>query len=329
MGKTIRNEFYKHLTFEKLLAAHKRTMQGKWRAKDAVRFDLNYAEEVGKLLKELRYGKYQVGKYYSFVVTDPKEREILALPYRDRVAQQWLVAEVLEPFFVPRFIRQTYACLKGRGTHAAATQLQRYMRAAPEDAYVLKMDVAKFFYSIDKDLLMGFLREKVGDKRIIGLLRQYVYGDGNKAGIPIGCLTSQYFANIYLDRMDWFAKSLGVKYVRYMDDFVMVAEDAGKAREVKGVLTDFMETALKLRLNPKSRYFPAKDGVDFVGYRIFRGYRLLRLRSKRSLRRTLEDYVRDGDAERLVQRIHSWRGHAEHCDSYRYTVRALTIGGVT
>jgi hypothetical protein len=327
MGKTIRNQFFKHLTFAELLAAHRKCLSGKSCCRDAVAFDRNVSDEIVRLLRDLKGGRYHTGKYYEFRITEPKERVIRALRYRDRVVQQWYVEAFIKPFFIPRLIRQTYACVKGRGTHAAMTHLQRYIRRAG-NCYVVKMDIAKFFYTIDKNILYNILIRKIRDRHVLRLTRMFIYGDEASKGIPIGNLPSQYFANIYLDGLDRFLQKLSPMYVRYMDDFVCLVPQKSQAAAVLCAAENYVETRLALKLNPKSGYFPVSSGVDFVGYRVFADFRLLRDRSKRTIRAIFKDFNATGDADRMLMRVASWVGHARFAGSSRYLTQSCLKGGV-
>ena len=213
MPKTIRNQFDRCLTFENLLQAHQRAKKGKTNKKEVILFEMDLETNLINLYKKLKTGTYQIGKYREFKIYEPKERIIQALPYTDRVVHQWYVHEFIKPYFLPRFISDSYACIDGKGTHLAVSKLQSYMRKMPKDYYILKGDIKKFFNSIDKDILFTLLQRFIKDKKILDLTRIFIFDSTNKKGIPIGNYTSQYYANIYLNEIDKFVKQvLKVKY---------------------------------------------------------------------------------------------------------------------
>jgi retron-type reverse transcriptase len=282
------------------------------------------------VMNAVKEGRYFPSKYRRFMVTDPKERMILALPYVDRVVHQWFVEEFIKPYYVPKMIHDSYACIVGRGTHMAMARVREFQRKAArewgEKYYIVKMDISKFFNSIDKEILMEILFKGVRDEDLRELIRVMVYDGDEHVGIPIGNYISQYFANIYLNEMDQFVKhELRVKYyIRYMDDFVVMVRDREEARRVFEAIREFVERRLRLEFNRKSGYFPAVRGLDFVGYRVFLDYTLLRKRSKVKLRRVVRDFDRGrDDFERFYGRVNAWLGHAGHADGWRYTHKVL------
>ena len=272
----------------------------------------------------LASGKYLPSKYWRFWVYDPKKRLILALPYPDRVVHQWYIEEFIKPYYIPRFIYDSYACIPGKGTHAAVDRIQRYMRRMNCENnghyYILKMDISKFFNSINLNILFDVLQKVIVDPKLLDLTYTILFEDGEHDGLPIGNYVSQYFANIYLNELDQFCKRrLKIKfYVRYMDDFVALAPNRLMARQWFNEVNEFVVSQLNLQLNRKSRYYPANLGLDFVGYRIYNDYRLLRPRSKKKLASLINDYEHGViDASDFVQRINAWHGHARHADTRR------------
>lgn len=296
--------------------------------KEIALFELNELNNLITIRDAIVNGKYFPANYRSFNITDPKPRTILSLPYCDRVVHQWIIEEFIKPYFVPRFIRQTYACIPERGTHAASDCLQKYLRAARsewgEDYYVLKMDISRFFDSIDRGTLKDILAMRIADQQLLELLCVIIDNSPGALGIPIGNYTSQYMANIYMNELDQYCKhEMRVKYyVRYMDDFIILAEDRLTASNYYNVVHNFLDDHLLLTLNRKSRIQHVGEGVDFVGYITFADYKLLRKRSKRSLERI----KREKDPERQQQRLAAWKGHADHADSYRYQQKH--VGGM-
>ena len=189
MSKSIRNCFDEKLTFIKLLEAHKRAKKGKSNKYEVLLFESNLEINIMNLYYDLKYNNYKLGKYKTFTIYEPKERIIKALPYRDRIVQQWYVEEFIKPFFIKRFIDDSYACIDNKGTHKAVKKLQFYMMKMNKlygDYYILKCDIKKFFYNIDKDILFNILKKYISDKKVLNLTKIFIYDDDNNISIPIG-----------------------------------------------------------------------------------------------------------------------------------------------
>jgi hypothetical protein len=334
--KTFRRLFDELASFENLHAAYRAARRGKRGRADVASFELRWEEELLDIRRELLEGAYRFGPYREFMVTDPKERQVAAAPFRDRVVHHALV-RILEPIYERCFICDTYACRRGRGTHRAVLKCQSLAR---KWRFALKADVWKFYPTVDHEVLLATLGRRVGDARVLGLARQVLAtwrsgqeyyrpfpGDDlfsilRPCGIPIGNLTSQFFANVYLAKLDEFVKRvLGVKpYLRYMDDLVLFAEDPETLRAWRAALSRAL-VPLRLVLHPtKCHIVPTARGVPFLGYRILPARRLL-LRSgvRRFVRRTRRQIreVEAGRMERaaLGRSVHGWIPHAAFADS--------------
>lgn len=227
---------------------------------------------------------------------------------------------------MPRFINDNYACLDNKGTHRAVLKLQKYMRVMKRtncDYYILKCDVKKFFYSINKNILFSFLQDYIGDKKLMNLTKKLIYDSSEEVGIPIGNYTSQFFANIYLDKLDHYVKDvLKVKYyVRYMDDFVMLVENKEIAKYLLDEVDHFLSFNLKLSLNKKSKYYPSKLGVDFCGYKIYETHIKIRKRSINKIKKKIKiwnkDYLNNHlDFHQFLLCFNSFKGHIKHANCY-------------
>ena len=236
--------------------------------------------------EELLDGAYRPGAFTAFVIQDPKERVIHAAPFRDRVLHHALV-RVWEPFLERRFDNDSYACRKGRGMDAALNRARAFTRKA---AFVLKTDIEKCYPSIDHAVLMGILRETFKDGRLLDLLAILIDHGGDRGrGLPIGNLTSQWFANLYLDRVDRFIrhelKPSG--YVRYMDDMALFGTDRHFLAESRRRLGDWIGDKLLLRLKEKATQIHAtRTGWPFLGFRVLpSGLRLRRQTWRRFVKR--------------------------------------------
>ena len=335
MSKTIKNCFYKNLTFEKMMAAHKRAKQHKTSKDEIIRFEFNLENNIINLINSIRNNTYKSGHYYVFTIYEPKKREIRSLPYRDRVVHQWYIEEFIKPYIIPRFIDTTFACLTNRGTHKAVDKVQNYLRKYEyqyKNYWILKCDIKGFFYNIDQNILYKIMCKYISDKALLDFTKLLIYNniDSNQVGIPIGNLTSQYFANIYLNELDYYVKYIMKvdTYVRYMDDFVMLFPTKEQAKIAKQQIFMFVQTKLHLDLNSKSKYYPSKMGVNFCGYRIFSTHKLLRTNSKKKMKRNILNWnklyeQKKLDIARTMLSINSWKGHISHCNSYKLEKKML------
>ncbi len=329
MPKKIKNCFYKNLTFEKLYEANLRARKHKVCKSEVVKFEINLENNLTNLLNKIRNHTYHLGKYYTFKVYEPKERTIKALPYVDRIVHQWYVEEFIKPNIVPKFISTTFACLKDRGTHKAALEVEKQIRICNQNNpnfWILKCDIKGFFYHIDPNILYSIMCKYIADVELLNFTKLLIF-DGREEmgaiGIPIGNYTSQFFANIYLNELDQFVKrTLKIKhYVRYMDDFILLLNTKEECTLIKHTIETFLHQQLHLELNAKSKYYPNKMGVDFCGYRIFTTHKLLRLNSKKKIKKSVKkwNYLYKNNklnVTKATESLNSWIGHASHCNSY-------------
>ena len=303
MPKTVRNQFDKYLTFDKLLEAHFKSRECKNRRTETILFNLKQEEYIMWLYTKLKDGTYKHGGYTRFYVTEPKKRLIEKSMYIDRIVHRWVVDNFLLPNFGTQFIYASFACIKGKGVHNSSLYVQNMMRKAKANwgsYYILKTDVAKYFQSIDKGILIKILERKIKDKKLMWLIREILYGNPREKGIEIGNYTSQTFANIYLNEVDQYIKhDLKVKYYsRYLDDSVMLFKTKEEAKVALEKITSFLDEKLELKLNSKTQVIKGTQGVNYCGYKI-NEYRLkLRDRGKKNLKnkvKKLKQKVKNGE----------------------------------
>ena len=331
MSKTIKNMYNKKLTIESLFSAHERARINKNNKAGVIRFMIDLETNICNIYNNLKKGTYKIGKYKTFTIYEPKERIIKSLPYIDRIVQQWYIYEFIKPYIVPRLITDTCACINGRGTHYAVDKVQKYMKIMKRkynNYYILKCDIKKYFYSIDKKILFNTMCNYINDKKLINLTYKLIYDDNKNIGIPIGNYTSQYFANIYLNSLDHYVKeTLKIKYyVRYMDDFILLLKDKNECKFILSKIKMFIENNLNLSLNSKSKYYPSSMGVNFCGYRIFETHKLLRNRCKKKIKHDIliwnklhkEDKLNNN---KMILKWNSWIAHAKHANSYTYRIK--------
>ena len=263
------------LSFDNLYLAFKKAYTGT-KSRQSYEFFFNADREIWKLREELESGMYQPGEYRYFTITEPKKRIISVAPFRDRVVHHALV-NVLEPVYEKRYIYDSYATRKNKGTHKAINRAQEYIRKCH---WFLKMDIKKYFYSIDHTVLLSSIERKIKDRFILDICKRIISkgGDGIK-GLPIGNLTSQFFANVYLDVFDHFVKDeLGIKrYIRYMDDFCVFDTEKIVLKGHRHTFTSFLKNKLKLEAKESATMINNSiHGLPFLGVRIFPG--LIRIR---------------------------------------------------
>lgn len=189
MPVRVNNIYADKIKFKNMYEAYLRAGKGKRQNKEVVLFQLDLANNLLSILQDLYNDKYKFSGYRKFTIYEPKEREILSLPFRDRVVHQWYVEEFIKPLYKDRFIKDSYACIEGRGLHSAIYTLQRYMKQAykeNENFYILKCDIKKFFYSIDKKILYDIIKKKYKDKRFLEFTKQIIFRNSSgDTAIPI------------------------------------------------------------------------------------------------------------------------------------------------
>ena len=308
--KSYTNLFERVCALENLYLAARRARKRKTRKRYVEDFELHRERLIHRLQEELTNGTYEPSGYRHFHIHDPKTRLISAAPYRDRVVHHAL-CNVIGPLLERRFVYDSFSCRKGKGTLAGRERCRRYTN---RHLYVLKCDIAKYFQSIDQSILLDKIRRVVRCPRTLRLCEQIIgsardeelvpaYFPGDELftpwtrgrGLPIGNLTSQLWANLYLDRMDHFLKEqLRVPgYARYTDDFLLWADDKTSLRECRTALEEFL-AAERLRLHPiKTRIIQTKEGVPFLGFRFFPGRapRLLGPTKRRFEKRTRRQWA--------------------------------------
>lgn len=269
-------DWEKIISFESLYKAHRRARLGKRHKKEVILFESNLAENLWQLHYDLKYGRYEVSGYHKFLIHDPKEREIQAISYRDRIVQHSLCDNFLSPLLEKHLIYDNTACRKGKGTDFAIKRLRKFMlshyKKYGRRGYFVKLDVKKYFPSIDHSLIKQKIQKIVTDSDILGLIFNIIdsYNADTGKGLPMGNQTSQCFALLYLDVLDRaFKEKMGVKrYVRYMDDIIAIVEDKNVARECFVGAKEIMEQN-NLMINPKSQVIAFSNGIDFLGWRFF------------------------------------------------------------
>ena len=302
MGKTIKNEYEKALSYEALMKAHMQSRKGKGYRKDIILFNLKQEEYIMWLYEQLKTLKYKHGGYTVFYITEPKLRRIEKSKYLDRIVHRWYVNSFIKPYFVPQFIETSYACLENKGMHKACLDVQGTMKHCKNiwgEYYILKMDIKKYFENINKNIVYEILQRKIKDEKVLWLTKEILYSNNGENNLPIGNYTSQMFENIYLNELDQYVKHKlkGKYYFRYMDDAILIRKTKEETKQDLENIKEFLREQLKLELNKKTQIFKNKQGINFCGYKI-NEYRLkIRDKGKRKLKikvKKLEEKVKKG-----------------------------------
>jgi len=265
--------FNKVISLENLYRASKNASKGKNSRKDVKRWNKNLDINIQKLYDELSNKTYVVSGYYDFIIKDPKERIISRLPFKDRVVQHALMI-YLEPIFRKYFISQTYSCIKRRGILKCSLDLRRYLKDNTTE-YALKLDVKKFYPSVNNEILKSLLKTKFKDKDLLWLLDTII--DSSK-GLKLGNFTSQWFANLYLNKFDhWIKEQKRIKYYqRYCDDLLILGNNKEELHLLRKEIESYLNNNLHLELSKYQIFHISSRGIDFVGYVHYRGYTKLR-----------------------------------------------------
>ncbi|MBN2443827.1 MAG: RNA-dependent DNA polymerase [Spirochaetales bacterium] len=352
--KTHKNLYAKVISFENLVVAAKKASLGKGNKYPVMQFRFHLEDNLVQLHKELKENRYKPGPYRSFYIMEPKKRLISAAPFRDRVVHHAL-CNIIEPIFNKTFVYDSYANRKGKGTHAGIRRVQHYLKF---NRYVLQCDIKKYFPSIDHEILKNEIKRKISDPDLLFLIdtivdasneQEFVYnlfpGDdlftplSRRKGLPLGNLTSQFFANIYLNRFDHYVKEqLKVKcYARYVDDFIIASHDKESLKQVSTRISEYF-VQLRLLLHPgKCHILKSVYGVNFLGQRIFPDFRLLKKDNVKRFCKRIKRMERDVRKKKITLKrfaagIAGWKGHAEQANTYRLReglIRKYTQSGIS
>ena len=341
-------------TPEKIYQAYLDCRERKKNTINALRFEMERERNLIELLRELKSRRYEISRHICFIIKEPSPREIFAADFRDRVVHHLLYNEIYWLFEMD-FIENSFANRIGKGTHKGVGKLKEYLKEIGKGSYYLKLDIKSFFCSINKDILFKIVYKKVKEcgmrdywkEEILWLCKKIIYHDPAKnyifkgnpenkklipkekslffsqgSGLPIGNLTSQFFANVYLDRLDQFIYSLGYKYyVRYVDDFVILGDKSIISAIEK--IKKFLKNNLDLKISDKKTKFQKiNKGIDFLGYFIKPDHMLVRQKvvgrlKKKMILCTKSNNMNKKELKNILAKINSYYGHFSHASSFK------------
>lgn len=342
---TIQNAWQVICSFEWLLFANTNARKGKRYRLEVMAFAARPEDNLIVIQRGMKDGTYTLGPYRKLWVYVPKKRRVMALEYPDRIVQ-WSLYQYLMPVYDKLFIEDSYACRKNKGSHRAADRLQYWMRQVSRKPgpgwYYLKLDISKYFYRVDHEKLLAILARRIKDPEMMAFIRGVVNSEAEPfglprgrtpqntppeewlydVGMPIGNLTSQLFANIYLNELDQYCKHrLKIHYyIRYMDDIIILGPDKETLHRWKADIEIFLRNELALDLNNKTSVRPVRMGAEFVGVKIWPTHMKLRKsttgRMKREVRAISRRYASGKmNREEFERHAASIRGLLEHTDS--------------
>lgn len=315
--KRIGNLYNEIISIENLKLADDKARKGKRNQYGIELHDRNRDANIKMLHEMLKNKTYRTSEYSTFKVWEPKEREVYRLPYfPDRITHH-AVMNVLEPIFVKVFTADTYSCIKGRGIHAAARNLKTALQDVQGTRYCLKLDITKFYPSVDHWAVKTLLMRKFKDKDLLWLLFEII---DSAPGLPIGNYLSQYLANFYLTYFDhWLKEQKGVKYYfRYADDIVILSSNKAELHSILNDIKQYLNTNLKLQVKGNYQVFPvASRGIDFVGYVFYHTHTRLRKTIKKRFAKMLA-------TRRNPASTASYMGWAKHCNSNHLIKKLLS-----
>jgi len=315
------NLYSKIYYIENIKLAHKNARKGKLYYSEVKTVDVNQEKYFMKIHNMLKNKTFSNSKYEVFTKQcGNKEREIFKLPYfPDRIIHHCIM-NVLEPIWMKTFITDTYSSLKGRGIHKGVKRIKKALKDRENTKYCLKMDVKKFYPSIDHVILKRIIRKKIKDKDLLGLLDEII---NSAKGVPIGNYLSQYFGNLYLSGLDhWLKEQKGCKYYqRYCDDLVILHSDKNRLSQLRKEISDYLKIELNLKLKDNWQVFPiGKRGIDFLGYRFFHDYTLLRKSIATRFKQRIKQIKRKHKyltPINILSGIMSYWGWMKHADCHR------------
>ncbi|MEK6809147.1 MAG: reverse transcriptase domain-containing protein [Nanoarchaeota archaeon] len=316
--------------------AFKKARKGKPTKLDVVEFEHNLKDNLLRLRIELLFHSYKPRALETFILRDPKTRKISKSDFRDRIVHHAL-CNIIEPMFEKQFIYDSYANRKRKGTLKAIQRFEHFIKKGSKQhsrkCFILKADVKKYFENVDQDILVSILKRKIKDQKILWLIKIILsnYHALPGKGMPLGNLTSQFFANVYLNELDQFVKKqLKAKYyIRYVDDFAIIHLSKDKLDEYKEKVDKFLKEELALQLHPdKSKIIPYQQGVPFLGMKVFPYHKLIIRKNVRKFRKRIsvlnQEYIlKKATYDKIYDFVEGWDSYAKQADAFKLRKKFL------
>lgn len=318
--KRFNNLYSKVYDLDNIRLAHLNARKGKAHYKEVIQINSNpeyYFNLIQEMLKNKTFKNSRYSIFHKF--DGVKQREIYKLPYfPDRIIHHCIM-QIVEPIWKKTLINDTYSSIKERGIHKGVKRIKFALRDLEGTKYCLKLDIAKYYPSVDHDILKSIIKNKIKDKDLLWLLDEII---NSAPGIPIGNYLSQYFANLYLSGFDhWIKEDLRIKYYfRYCDDMTILSDSKAKLHSYLDQISDYLIT-LKLKIKDNYRIFPVTTGIDFLGYVFFPKYALVRKRIRSSCIKMLKS----NSVSYVCRSLSSYFGWFIHSNSYNLRKRLITF----
>jgi RNA-directed DNA polymerase len=342
--KTYTNIYPEVYNLSNLILAWRKARKGKTKKIYVIEFEENLGDNLRELKFELMSQIYKPEPLKTFILRDPKTRKISKSAFRDRIVHHALI-RIIEPIFDKGFIYDSCANRIGKGNLFALKRFDLFKRKVTcnlrREAFCFKADIKHYFQEVNHEVIIGLIRRKIKDEKVILLIERILENGANgwgrtkfcKKGMPLGNLTSQFFANVYLNELDYFVKhELKAKYyIRYVDDFVILHESKKQLEIWKPKIKKFLIDRLRIELHPdKSKIISLSRGVDFVGFRNFYHHRLLRTKNIRSILNKVERYKKEEmSKEKILESSQGWNAYAKWANSFklRKEIETLILAG--
>lgn len=308
--KRVNNLYEQISSIGNLELADRKARKGKKKNYGIKIHDRNKEDNILRLQKSLEDKTYKTSKYDVFKIYEPKERLIYRLPYYpDRICQH-AIMNILEPIWVKSFTRDSYSCIKGKGIHGALYKMKKDIRDKEGTRYYLKMDIKKFYPSIEHTILKQIIRKKIQCRKTLWLIDGII---DSASGVPIGNYLSQYLANLYLTYLDHTLKRVwGAKfYYRYADDLIILSDNKEFLHGIRSKVQEYLKINLKLTLKGNYRIAPLSTGLDFIGYIVRHSHILMRKSIKKN-------FARKAKKTSDIKQLSAHRGWAKHCNSKHF-----------
>ena len=334
--KTHKNLYPRIYNKKNLVLAWKKARKGKTKKDYVIKFEEDLPQNLKSLHEELKHENYFPKPLETFILRDPKTRRISKSDFRDRIVHH-AICNIIEPIFDKTFIHDNCANRKGKGSLFAIKRFEKFQgkitRNLSSEGYCLKADIRHYFQEVNHEILMEIIKRKISDEKVIFLVRKILENRNSKRererdagfcikekGMPLGNLTSQFFANVYLNELDQFVKhKLKAKYyIRYVDDFVILHSEKSQLEIWKKQIEEFLNKELRLELHPeKSKIASLSEGINFVGFRNFYFFRLLRKRNIRNMKIKIKKFQRgEISEEKFTEIFQGWNAYAKWASSF-------------